>query len=293
MRSSSGVAFIRSAPPLTPLPHVSFFLSALLSIRPGGLVGYACASERVSVPVNERVRERERESCKSKWRVRPQPMTQYDGLSFYFLPTNCPLNHVCVHLFAAVQQLLLVQQPFLWRLGHVPLLAHLCLDALLPLLYPRTSSNGESGPTISSRQRLGATVVVRPLLFFHSRRRLSNVSSSFFFFLFSFFATRRCGNSLYAGGWWMALPAGLCCFQQQKLTLSFIFFFLQQDCPSGRLTPAKFVDMYKMFFPNGNAEEFCDHVFRTFDRDKNGFIDFKVSVFSFSSCGGDQLVQVL
>ena len=32
-----------------------------------------------------------------------------------------------------------------------------------------------------------------------------------------------------------------------------------------------------MFFPNGNAEEFCDHVFRTFDRDKNGFIDFKVS----------------
>jgi len=35
--------------------------------------------------------------------------------------------------------------------------------------------------------------------------------------------------------------------------------------------------MYKMFFPSGNAEEFCDHVFRTFDMDKNGFIDFKVS----------------
>jgi len=33
-----------------------------------------------------------------------------------------------------------------------------------------------------------------------------------------------------------------------------------------------------MFFPNGNAEEFCDHVFRTFDRDKNGFIDFKVNI---------------
>jgi Ca2+-binding EF-hand superfamily protein len=55
---------------------------------------------------------------------------------------------------------------------------------------------------------------------------------------------------------------------------------VQQDCPNGRLTPAKFVDMYKMFFPNGNAEEFCDHVFRTFDMDKNGFIDFKVSIFS-------------
>lgn len=49
----------------------------------------------------------------------------------------------------------------------------------------------------------------------------------------------------------------------------------QQDCPNGRLTPDKFVDMYKMFFPSGNAEEFCDHVFRTFDTDKNGYIDFK------------------
>uniref|UniRef100_A0A182WJQ1 EF-hand domain-containing protein n=1 Tax=Anopheles minimus TaxID=112268 RepID=A0A182WJQ1_9DIPT len=48
-----------------------------------------------------------------------------------------------------------------------------------------------------------------------------------------------------------------------------------QDCPNGKLTPAKFVDMYKMFFPSGNAEEFCDHVFRTFDMDKNGYIDFK------------------
>merc|ERR1712019_142825 len=49
----------------------------------------------------------------------------------------------------------------------------------------------------------------------------------------------------------------------------------KQDCPNGRLTPPKFVDMYKLFFPSGNAEQFCDHVFRTFDTDKNGFIDFK------------------
>jgi len=47
------------------------------------------------------------------------------------------------------------------------------------------------------------------------------------------------------------------------------------DCPSGKLTPRKFVEMYKLFFPHGNAQEFCDHVFRTFDTDKNGFIDFK------------------
>ena len=49
----------------------------------------------------------------------------------------------------------------------------------------------------------------------------------------------------------------------------------KQDCPNGRLTPPKFVDMYKLFFPSGNAEQFCDHVFRTFDTDKDGNIDFK------------------
>ena len=30
-----------------------------------------------------------------------------------------------------------------------------------------------------------------------------------------------------------------------------------------------------MFDDLGNAEEFCSHVFRTFDSDNNGFIDFK------------------
>lgn len=48
-----------------------------------------------------------------------------------------------------------------------------------------------------------------------------------------------------------------------------------QDCPKGRLSPIKFVDMYNMFFPSGNAQQFCEHVFRTFDTDKNGYIDFK------------------
>ena len=32
--------------------------------------------------------------------------------------------------------------------------------------------------------------------------------------------------------------------------------------------------IYSKCFPTGNANEFCDHVFRTFDSDKNGFIDF-------------------
>lgn len=49
----------------------------------------------------------------------------------------------------------------------------------------------------------------------------------------------------------------------------------KQDCPSGRLSRSKFLEIYSMFFTTGNPEKFCDHVFRTFDADNNGHIDFK------------------
>merc|ERR1712179_271940 len=48
-----------------------------------------------------------------------------------------------------------------------------------------------------------------------------------------------------------------------------------KDCPEGKLNPPMFIKIYSKCFPGGNAGEFCDHVFRTFDSDKNGFIDFK------------------
>lgn len=48
-----------------------------------------------------------------------------------------------------------------------------------------------------------------------------------------------------------------------------------KDCPEGKLSPPMFIKIYSKCFPTGNAEEFCAHVFRTFDSDKNGTIDFK------------------
>jgi neurocalcin delta len=50
---------------------------------------------------------------------------------------------------------------------------------------------------------------------------------------------------------------------------------LQKDCPDGQLSRAKFLEVYSSFFPQGNAEKFCEHVFRTFDSDNSGRIDFK------------------
>merc|ERR1712126_183780 len=47
------------------------------------------------------------------------------------------------------------------------------------------------------------------------------------------------------------------------------------DCPDGKLSPTAFMKIYSKCFPSGNAGEFCEHVFRTFDSDKNGYIDFR------------------
>lgn len=40
------------------------------------------------------------------------------------------------------------------------------------------------------------------------------------------------------------------------------------DCPDGKLTKKKFIEIYKLFFPSGNPEGFCEQVFRTFDEGK-------------------------
>merc|ERR1719342_457308 len=47
------------------------------------------------------------------------------------------------------------------------------------------------------------------------------------------------------------------------------------DCPSGSLRKEKVLEMYTMILPEKNAQVFVNHIFRVFDRDNNGCIDFK------------------
>ena len=49
----------------------------------------------------------------------------------------------------------------------------------------------------------------------------------------------------------------------------------KHDCPNGQLTKQTIIDICNQILPGGNSSTFVDQIFRIFDKDNSGTIDFK------------------
>ncbi|XP_046853081.1 neurocalcin-delta B-like [Xenia sp. Carnegie-2017] len=55
-----------------------------------------------------------------------------------------------------------------------------------------------------------------------------------------------------------------------------------REYPDGFISKSQFESMYQSFFSKGDAREFADHIFRTFDGNSDGKIDFREFMVSLS-----------
>ena len=67
----------------------------------------------------------------------------------------------------------------------------------------------------------------------------------------------------------------------------------RRNCPSGKLEKEQFIDLYKIFCPYQNTEEYCYHIFRTFDKDNDGTIIFSEFMLAINIMGSGTVEEKL
>ncbi|KAG8431483.1 hypothetical protein GDO86_018579 [Hymenochirus boettgeri] len=67
-----------------------------------------------------------------------------------------------------------------------------------------------------------------------------------------------------------------------------------KECPTGRISKEQFEGIYARFFPDANPKAYASHVFRSFDTNNDGTLDFKeymIALHMTSSGKADQKLE--
>ncbi|KAF7708337.1 recoverin 2 [Silurus meridionalis] len=67
----------------------------------------------------------------------------------------------------------------------------------------------------------------------------------------------------------------------------------QKQCPSGRIAPNEFMQIYNRFFPDSDATTYAKHVFRSFDTNDDGTLDFKEYIIALHMTSGGKTERKL
>ncbi|XP_028835764.1 recoverin 2 [Denticeps clupeoides] len=80
-------------------------------------------------------------------------------------------------------------------------------------------------------------------------------------------------------------------FSQNELSQWYENF--QKQCPSGRISPEEFENIYTRFFPDSDAKTYAQHVFRSFDTNDDGTLDFKEYIIALHMTSGGRTERKL
>ena len=66
-----------------------------------------------------------------------------------------------------------------------------------------------------------------------------------------------------------------------------------KECPTGKITKEQFEGIYASFFPNADPKDYARHVFRSFDTNSDGTLDFKEYIVALHLTSGGKTLQKL
>nr|AYD91292.1 recoverin [Lepisosteus platyrhincus] len=80
-------------------------------------------------------------------------------------------------------------------------------------------------------------------------------------------------------------------YSEEELTAWYQSFL--KECPSGRITKQQFEGIYASFFPDADPKAYAQHVFRSFDANSDGTLDFKEYIIALHLTSSGKTMQKL